>query len=200
MERLTTDQENALFSCFNIVYAKGGEIWVRGGGPYPEYQDVTLVQWIRSAAQKHGLNIMAEDPEYLGDEMYDALQDGDETIEGIMAFLHAAAVQATEMRERLKTIEDILGDDYDLARLRELVEADREGRCVVLPCKIEDDVYINLLGKTLPFSVISISQMASTPTFKAMHGVRLCYIFKADDVGKTVFRTREAAEQALREE
>ena len=34
---------------------------------------------------------------------------------------------------RLVTIEDILGDDYDLDRLRELVEADREGRCVVLP-------------------------------------------------------------------
>ncbi len=102
--------------------------------------------------------------------------------------------------EALGAIEDILGDNYDLDRLRELVEADREGRCVVLPCKIEDDVYINLLGKTLPFSVISISQMASTPTLKAMHGVRLCYIFKADDVGKTVFRTREAAEQALREE
>ena len=133
MERLTTDQENALFSCFNIFYAKDGEIWVRGGGPYPEYQDITLVQWIRSAAQKHGLNIMAEDPEYLGDEMYDALQDGDETIEGIMAFLHAAAVQATEMRERLKTIEDIMGDTYDLDRLREMVEADREGRCRIHP-------------------------------------------------------------------
>lgn len=34
---------------------------------------------------------------------------------------------------RLKKIEDILGDEYDLDRLRELVEADREGRCVVLP-------------------------------------------------------------------
>lgn len=34
---------------------------------------------------------------------------------------------------RLAAIEDILGDDYDLDRLRELVEADREGRCVVLP-------------------------------------------------------------------
>ena len=33
---------------------------------------------------------------------------------------------------RLAAIEDILGDTYDLARLRELVEADREGRCVVL--------------------------------------------------------------------
>ena len=33
---------------------------------------------------------------------------------------------------RLVTIEDILGDEYDLDRLRELVQADRENRCVVL--------------------------------------------------------------------
>ena len=38
---------------------------------------------------------------------------------------------------RLVTIEDILGDDYDLDRLRELVEADREGRCVVLQKEAE---------------------------------------------------------------
>lgn len=34
---------------------------------------------------------------------------------------------------RLVTIEDILGDKYDLDRLRELVQADRERRCVVTP-------------------------------------------------------------------
>ena len=33
---------------------------------------------------------------------------------------------------RLAAIEDILGDEYELERLRELVEADREGRCVVM--------------------------------------------------------------------
>ena len=85
-------------------------------------------------------------------------------------------------------------------RLRELAQANREGRCVVLPCKVEDDVYINILGRTLPFTVISISQMASTPTFKAQHGIRLVYIFKADDVGETVFLTRAEAEAALRRE
>lgn len=42
---------------------------------------------------------------------------------------------------RLAKIENILGDNYDLDRLRELVEADREGRCVVLPCKLGDTVY-----------------------------------------------------------
>ena len=34
--------------------------------------------------------------------------------------------------DRLAAIEDILGDEYELDRLRELVEADRDGRCVVM--------------------------------------------------------------------
>lgn len=99
---------------------------------------------------------------------------------------------------RLADIEDIMGDEYDLGKLMELVQAKRKGRCVVLPCKIDDDVYINLFGRTLDATVISISELASTPTYKAMYGIRLCYIFKADDVGRTVFLTREAAEEALK--
>lgn len=39
-------------------------------------------------------------------------------------------------------MEAILGDDYDLGRLQELVEADRDGRCVVLPCHIGDPVFM----------------------------------------------------------
>ena len=46
-----------------------------------------------------------------------------------------------ELAARLAAIEDILGDEYDLDRLRELAQANREGRCVVLPCKIGDTVY-----------------------------------------------------------
>lgn len=47
--------------------------------------------------------------------------------------------------KRLAEIENILGDDgddYDLDRLEELVEADREGRCVVLPCKIGSKLFL----------------------------------------------------------
>lgn len=40
---------------------------------------------------------------------------------------------AMEFYWRLKSVEDILGDDYDLDRLRELVQADRDGRCVIYP-------------------------------------------------------------------
>ena len=42
---------------------------------------------------------------------------------------------------RLQEIENILGDEYDLDRLKELVQADKEGRCVVLPCKVGSTVY-----------------------------------------------------------
>ena len=43
---------------------------------------------------------------------------------------------------RLAAIEDILGEEYDLDRLRELVQADREGRCVVIrPNSVTDDNY-----------------------------------------------------------
>lgn len=34
---------------------------------------------------------------------------------------------------RLNAIENILGDNYDLDHLRELVQADRDGRCVIYP-------------------------------------------------------------------
>ena len=77
-------------------------------------------------------------------------------------------VVTQDVIDRLAAIEDILGDEYDLGRLRELVEAyredryivlkeprqagvhrlselaeaDREGRCVVMPCKVGDTVYV----------------------------------------------------------
>ena len=39
---------------------------------------------------------------------------------------------------RLAAIEDILGDEYDLGKLMELVQAKREGRCVVLEKRCND--------------------------------------------------------------
>lgn len=46
----------------------------------------------------------------------------------------------TECLDRLAAIEDILGDEYELDRLRELVKADKEGRCAVLPDKIKTPI------------------------------------------------------------
>lgn len=100
---------------------------------------------------------------------------------------------------RLADIEDILGDDYDLDRLKELVQADREERCVVHPLKSDDEVYIILLSRVFLFEVTSAVWYREIPIYKAMHGIHLCYVFNQDDIGKTVFLTREDAEAALEE-
>ena len=39
---------------------------------------------------------------------------------------------------RLAAIEDILGDEYELDELREMIQAKREGRCVVLEKRCND--------------------------------------------------------------
>ena len=42
---------------------------------------------------------------------------------------------------RLQEIENILGDEYNLEYLKRLVQAEREGKCVVLPFKVGDTLY-----------------------------------------------------------
>lgn len=101
---------------------------------------------------------------------------------------------------RLDTIENILGDYYDLERLKELVEADREGRCVVLPCRVGDKVYCiqsyfndakMRSEKKIKCRVVDFMQ--SLPDLFECEGM----IYKFSDIGKTVFLTREEAESAL---
>ena len=118
----------------------------------------------------------------------------------------------TERRlwERLSSIEDILGDDYDLDRLRELVEADRGGRCVVLPCKVGDTIYDISRAEIKESKVVSISFSASElPYYVSICAENYNYavtidiemndFIEIDDFGKIVFFTREEAEAALEE-
>ena len=53
-------------------------------------------------------------------------------LESDLIFLNSSE-KLKKVLSRLAAIEDILGDEYDLDELRELVQAKREGRCVVLP-------------------------------------------------------------------
>ena len=85
---------------------------------------------------------------------------------------------------RLAAIEDILGDEYDLDRLRELAEADREGRCVVLPeggCEDKD-------GENALKSAMHTCFYYNNPVTR----------FIADAVAEKL--TRQEAEAALRRE
>lgn len=68
-------------------------------------------------------------------------------------------VVTQEVIDRLAAIEDILGDEYDLDRLRELVQADREGRCVVIrPNSVTDDNY-KIIHKKINAEDIHLGKM-----------------------------------------
>lgn len=112
-----------------------------------------------------------------------------------------------EVLIRLSKIEDILGDEYDLDRLKELVQADREGRCAKLPCKeffsmlggdvyaIDDDEVLGVLlcGVGYDPDGIDFIDAVYAPGCEDEKG----FTFRFSDVGKTIFLTREEAEAAL---
>lgn len=106
-----------------------------------------------------------------------------------------------DMASRLASIENILGDDYDLDRLKELVEADREGRCVVLPCKIGDTIYDIQMGKITEKTIISIPFLLSkSVNHLCLHAINIrnaITTIDTENLGKTVFLAREEAEAAL---
>ena len=106
-----------------------------------------------------------------------------------------------DMASRLALIENILGDDYDLDRLKELVEADRDGRCVVFPCKIGDTVYDIQMGKITEKTIISIPFLLSkSVNHLCLHAINIrnaITTIDTENLGKTVFLAREEAEAAL---
>lgn len=114
-----------------------------------------------------------------------------------------------ELYYRLSQIEDALSDEYDLDRLRELAEADREGRCVVLPCKVGDVVYeIRYTAENIrpgKHSRKKFDHSVSGCTWRMRACPDMCYVSekkctKSDFsfMGRTVFLTRAEAEEALK--
>ena len=94
-----------------------------------------------------------------------------------------------------------------LKRLRELAEADKDGRLVVLPCKVGDTVWVidnpwtwELLKKPIEAYVNGMGKFS--------HGLYVNVLFdtrkingtrdyEINHIGKTIFLTREEAEKAL---
>ena len=96
----------------------------------------------------------------------------------------------------------IVGECGGIDRMRELAEADKDGRLVVLPCKAGDTVYEVTSRKTISEYRVKAIRVELFCTFiewdivagfvdKSIFGVPV------DEIGKTVFLTREEAEKAL---
>ena len=90
-------------------------------------------------------------------------------------------------------------------RLRELAEADKDGRCVVLPCKVGDTIYFAHVHPILRYTVTGYEMgNAGISRIRCKHvdketGLTFNFTFRPSSIGKTVFLTREEAEKALQE-
>ena len=119
---------------------------------------------------------------------------------------------------RLAAIEDILGDEYDLDELKEMVQAKREGRCVVPPCKVGQKVKVDVRtwgnvwnyktvenGKFLIGEIVAITKTKKQTLVKIRveHNVswkRPTRRYPTSAIGKTVFLAHEESKAALRRE
>ena len=100
---------------------------------------------------------------------------------------------------RLAAIEDILGDEYNLDELREMVQAKREGRCVVLPCKKGDTVWriVHDAAPHITKDRCTDIKYENRDIWVHLIGDR---VMGGWNFGKLLFLTREDAEAALRRE
>ena len=101
--------------------------------------------------------------------------------------------------ERLAAIEDILGDEYDLGKLMELVQAKRKGRCIVLPCKKGDTVWriVHDAAPHITKDRCTDIKYENRDIWVHLIGDR---VMGGWNFGKLLFLTREDAEAALRRE
>lgn len=107
-----------------------------------------------------------------------------------------------ELAARLASIEDILGDEYDLDRLRKLKQADDEGRYGIPPVRLHQHIFRIFSGEIREETVCDAMWEPFTPRprWKVwVMGSGLPYYWN-DVFGKTVFLTRAEAEAALRRE
>lgn len=100
-------------------------------------------------------------------------------------------------------IESAFSDDTSkVERIRELLKADKEGRLVVLPCKVGDRLYEVTGRKTISVYKVKAIRVELFGLFiewdiiegfvwQSLSGIN------AGEIGKTVFLNREEAEKAL---
>lgn len=148
MERLTTnDPLGNVETAHNLFYVKNAEVWVCGGGAAPDYADITLYDFIRQIVQSLGpMSIDTSVPdEELGEELCELLFDGTGTIEGLVATLYTAAWAFADLRNRLASYEDTGLEPQMISEILDSVsewyDAHKEGRLLVLPCKVGAPVW-----------------------------------------------------------
>lgn len=135
----------------------------------------------------------------------------DKLIERLAAYedtgLEPEAVETVKLALAAKHMVDLETlNNTPISRLVELAEADKDGRCVVLPCKVGDTVWIVGAVRKLYSAKVRTFFCGNTSAVRGgdddghIHMIRTteCDI-PMQKFGKTVFLSREEAEKALRE-
>lgn len=115
------------------------------------------------------------------------------------------ALEAAIMGKAVAQITEFEG--LPIARLRELAVADKDGRCVVLPCKVGDTIYAiaqvfggdGVYHKITEKKITGIGGNTMNKVWMVNRENSLEDRFSPSEFGKTVFLTREEAEKALTE-
>ena len=103
-----------------------------------------------------------------------------------------ACANAREIEETLS------GCDYSISRMVELMKADKEGRVVVLPCRQGDELWTYCNHQVKRVYSFTVSDVSTLNGRTVLNTLGLGTI-GPEDIGKTVFLTREEAERALAE-
>ena len=105
-----------------------------------------------------------------------------------------AAYEDAEEQGRLVILPEP-APDIDFMRIFNLVMADAEDRVIVLPCKVEEKLFYNFLGKTYEGTLTKVVYHEA--------GVQVYFAdYDGDNASRRldeVFKTREEAEKALEE-
>lgn len=184
MERLTTDNPNTnLQSILNLFYVKDHETYVRGGGPAPDFEDISLNDFARRIAEKYHLDIPESD-EDLPDTMLWDLIEGIDTMDGLLALIYNAGWAFAEIRHRLskyedtgltpdevvkmqgeiKTAYDEHGEAYlfgatgsEAKHIVDLLAAEANGQLFFAPCALGSTVYGHDYKKVTEYKVEQVS-------------------------------------------
>lgn len=158
---------------------------------------------------KHGKSMVDCTPLYCRNRLKDRLAAYEDT------GLQPESVEALKLSMMGKAISEIKEfDGLPIDRLRELAEADKDGRLVVLPCKdwlevvFGDQVLFWGIDKDYieqPIREISLDDAERVGWYDGYKTVFLkgtdengeAWEFYPEEIGKTVFLTREEAEKAL---
>ena len=96
----------------------------------------------------------------------------------------------------------LLGESYDLDHLKQLIEADREGRIAVFPCKPSDVTVYQLRNKKHALGMgvhprhVGCAKVWGNGKYELLHGGDVpC---KDKDFGKTWFLKEDEAQAALK--